>query len=74
MYRLNLEIDPKPRMQMTIRDFVRPGFFGWGKAGARIELRRVGLWYDLRVRVGNYTWSENVPSLPEEYRRFAPSQ
>ena len=74
--RLNLELDPpaldKMRAHATIAlsELVGPGFFGWGKDGARIELWRVGSWYHWKVKARGCEHSESAPQLPAEYRRF----
>jgi predicted Ser/Thr protein kinase len=69
--RLNLKLDPaEVRTGVTIDELVRPGFFGWGKYGVRIEIWRVGAWYHCKVSTreyGNYSFG---PQLPDEYRRF----
>ena len=68
---LNLELDPpKWQSSMLTSDTVRPGFFGWGKDGARIELWRVGTWYHWNVQTRGNGYSASDPQLPEEFRRF----
>ncbi len=70
--RLNLELGPPER-----RDGIRgagarePGFFGWGKEGAHLELWRVGTWYHWKVQTrGEQADSHSDPQLPLAYRRF----
>ena len=55
---------------MTKADLVRPGFFGWGNDGARIELWRVGSWYHWSIQTRGNSFSSSAPELPVEYRRF----
>jgi len=69
--RLNLKLDPlELRPGMTLADSVRPGFFGWGRDGASIELWRVGSWSHWKVQTRGNADSSRAPELPEEYRRF----
>lgn len=69
--RLNVLLDPLPvQAPMSLSEIVAPGFFGWGKEGARIEIWRVGTWYHWRVQTRGYEDSSRAPQLPEEYRRF----
>ena len=69
--RLNLKLDPPElRVGVTMSDLVRPGFFGWSKEGASIELWRVGAWYYWKVQTRQHEYSARAPQLPEEYRRF----
>ena len=74
--RLNLELDPpafskmRARTAVALSELVGPGFFGWGKDGARIELWRVGSWYHWKVKARGCEHSESAPQLPAEYRRF----
>jgi hypothetical protein len=69
--RLNLKLDPlELRHGMTLSDSVRPGFFGWGRDGARIELWRVGSWSHWKVQTRGNVDASRAPQLPEEYRRF----
>jgi tRNA A-37 threonylcarbamoyl transferase component Bud32 len=73
MARLNLDLGPRQlRYQepIPLADLVAPGFFGWGKDGARIELWRVGSWYHWKVQARGYEYSTSAPQLPVEYRRF----
>ncbi|MGI8978501.1 MAG: hypothetical protein ACR2FY_04695 [Pirellulaceae bacterium] len=69
--RLNLKLDaPELQPGMSVSDLVRPGFFGYGKDGARIELWRVGAWSHWKVKSRGNESSGRAPELPEEYRRF----
>ncbi len=69
--RSNLKLDPpEERPPIAVSDLVRPGFYGWGKNGATIEIWRVGTWYHWKVRTRNFDHSSSGPNLPEEYRRF----
>jgi predicted Ser/Thr protein kinase len=69
--RLNLELDvPEARPGVTTADLVRPGFFRWGKEGARIELWRVGTWYHWNVQTRRGQYSASDPKLPVEFRSF----
>lgn len=67
----NLRLDPpEERPPIAVSDLVRPGFFGWGKHGATIEIWRVGSWYHWKVATRGFDHSSSGPQLPEEYRRF----
>jgi hypothetical protein len=69
--RLNLKLDIlELRPGMTLADTVRPGFFGWGRDGASIELWRVGSWSHWKVQTRGNVDASRAPQLPEEYRRF----
>jgi hypothetical protein len=82
--RLNLRLDPPdperfigstpflhPRdAGMPASDLGRPGFFGWGKRGVRIELWRVGSWYHWKFETPSVKTSSRAAQLPEVYRRF----
>jgi tRNA A-37 threonylcarbamoyl transferase component Bud32 len=68
--RLNLHLHPRTEPPVSLRDLVAPGFFGYGKSGARIELWRVGTWYHWKVQARGNTDSSSAPQLPIEYRRF----
>jgi hypothetical protein len=69
--RLNLRLDsPEKRPPIYVSELVRPGFFGWGKNGADIEIWRVGTWHHWKVRTRGFEESSSGPDLPEEYRRF----
>jgi hypothetical protein len=69
--RRNLSLDPpEERPPIAVSDLVRPGFFGWGKNGAAIEIWRVGSWYHWKVATRGFDHSSSGPQLPEEYRRF----
>lgn len=69
--RRNLRLDPpEVRPPIAVSDLVRPGFFGWGKSGANIEIWRVGSWYHWKVVTRGFDHSSSGPQLPEEYRRF----
>jgi hypothetical protein len=69
--RRNLRLDPpEERPPIAVSDLVRPGFFGWGKNGAAIEIWRVGSWYHWKVATRGFDHSSSGPQLPEEYRRF----
>ena len=70
--RLNLKLNPAEvvQMGMTVRDAVAPGFFGWGKEGARLELWKVGTWSHWKVSARGNTDIGSAPQLPDEYRRF----
>jgi hypothetical protein len=71
LFRLNLErYPPQSVVGATLPDLVRPGFFGWGQQGARIEIWREGTWFRWNVSSANYADSSNAPELPEPYRRF----
>ena len=71
--RWNLQLDA-PKLQgkrpIANADLAGPGFFGWGKDGARIDLWRVGSWYHWRVHSRGIEDSGSAPQLPENYRRF----
>jgi serine/threonine protein kinase len=69
--RLNLHLDPADLLGgVTMAELVRPGFFGWGKAGARIELWRVGSWYHWNVQTRGHQFASSARELPVDYRRF----
>jgi hypothetical protein len=69
--RLNLKLDPPELVPGTSSsDLVRPGFFGWGKDGASIEIWRVGAWYHWKTQTRGFQDSSRAPQLPEGYRRF----
>ncbi|MCE9525728.1 MAG: hypothetical protein K8R36_06705 [Planctomycetales bacterium] len=70
--RLNLKLNPAEVLQagMTLRDAVCPGFFGWAKEGAQIELWKVGTWSHWKVSARNNLYTGSAPQLPEEYQRF----
>jgi hypothetical protein len=69
--RLNLKLDPPDAAPgVSLSDLVRPGFFGWGKNGATIEIWRVGAWYHWETQTRGYQDSSRAPQLPEGYRRF----
>jgi hypothetical protein len=69
--RLSLRLDPPElRPGVTLRDLVRPGFFGWGKAGARIELQPAGQWYRWKVLTRGHVFSDTSRQLPVELQRF----
>jgi hypothetical protein len=70
--RRHLQLDSPQREHRLSGDRVRPGFFGWWKTGARIELWRVGTWYhwNVKVRTRGYEYSASDPQLPAEFRRF----
>ncbi len=71
IFRLNLELSPpQPMAGMLLRDLVRPGFFGWGQQGARIEIWKEGAWFRWKTGTSHYENTETGPELPEEYRRF----
>jgi hypothetical protein len=71
LFRLNLELYPQQAvMGATLRDLVRPGLFGWGQQGARIEIWREGTWFRWNVSSANNADSSNAPELPEPYCRF----
>jgi tRNA A-37 threonylcarbamoyl transferase component Bud32 len=70
--RLNLELYTLTRhvVGATHSDLVRPGLFGWGQQGARIEIWREGTWFRWNVSSGNDADSSRAPELPEPYCRF----
>jgi hypothetical protein len=68
--RLNLNLDPRTEAPVTLHELVAPGFFGYGKSGARIEMWRVGTWYHWKVQARGNTDSSSAPQLPIAYRRF----
>jgi hypothetical protein len=69
--RLNLKLDqPVTVPGVTVSDLIGPGFFGWGKDGARLEIWRVGAWYHWKVSARGYLDSSRAPQLPATYRRF----
>lgn len=69
--RLNLKLDPpEVRPPIALSELVRPGFFGWGKYGANLELWQVGTWHHWKVQTRGYDDSSRAPQLPEDYRRF----
>jgi hypothetical protein len=69
--RLNLKLDPpEPENGTGMDELVRPGFFGWGKAGANIWLWREGEWYRWKIQTRGYEYISRAPQLPEEYRRL----
>jgi tRNA A-37 threonylcarbamoyl transferase component Bud32 len=71
LFRLNLELYPRQSaVGVTLPDLVRPGLFGWGRQGARIEIWREGTWFRWNVSSANYADFSNAPELPEPYRRF----
>jgi hypothetical protein len=72
IFRLNLELYSltRPVVGATHSDLVRPGLFGWGERGARIEIWREGTWFRWNVHSGNDADSSRAPELPEPYRRF----
>jgi hypothetical protein len=72
IFRLNLELYTltQPVVGVTHSDLVRPGLFGWGQQGARIEIWREGAWFRWIVSSGNYADSSRAPELPEPYSRF----
>jgi hypothetical protein len=72
IFRLNLELYTHVRAVVgdTLSDLVRPGLFGWGQKGARIEIWREGTWFRWNVSSGNDADSSRAPELPEPYYRF----
>jgi predicted Ser/Thr protein kinase len=68
--RLNLNLHPRTEAPVAVRELVSPGFFGYGKTGARIELWRVGMWHHWKVQARGQSDSSSAPQLPIEYRRF----
>jgi serine/threonine protein kinase len=74
--RLNLQLDPPPvGTGRSVEDLVEPGFFGWGKEGATIEIWQVGTWYRWKVRSSGleYNTDENNlggRELPGWLRRY----
>jgi len=40
------------REQDSIWEAVKPGLLGWGRAGCRVSIRKVGMWYDWFVSKG----------------------
>jgi tRNA A-37 threonylcarbamoyl transferase component Bud32 len=74
--RLNLRLDPlESRAGVPLADLVEPGFFGWGKSGAKIEIWRVGTWYHWKVETNGHEYDTKeypgeAPQLPEWLRRF----
>jgi hypothetical protein len=70
IFRLNLELYTQPFVGATHPDLVRPGLFGWGQQGARIEIWREGRWFRWNVSSAKCEDSSRAPELPEPYRRF----
>jgi hypothetical protein len=71
IFRLNLELYPQQSVVgATLSDLVRPGLFGWGKQGARVEIWREGTWFRWNVSSENHADSSRAPELPEPFRRF----
>jgi hypothetical protein len=71
--RLNLKLEPRKlpsSVPLPNSELAGPGFFGWGKDGARIEVWRVGSWYRWRVRSRGSEDSSTAPQLPAGLRRF----
>ncbi len=69
--RLNLKLEPRQfpwATQITTFEAAGPGFFRWGKDGARIELWRVGSWFHWNVQSRGTTDSGSAPQLPAAYR------
>jgi serine/threonine protein kinase len=70
---LRIHAPEKWLVGMSQIDVIKPGVFGWGKIGARIEIWRVGTWYHWKVRTETsreFEDSGSDPQLPWEYRRF----
>lgn len=70
--RLNLHLHPRPvQPPMALNEIVAPGFFGWGKEGAKIEIWRVGTWFHWQVSTRGYADAEQRQAqLPDELHRF----
>jgi len=71
--RSSLKLDPSVVESMNPilpSEMVKPGPFGWGNQGARIEIWRFGTWYQWKVEARGYAYGGTGPQLPEEYRRF----
>jgi hypothetical protein len=69
--RNNLKLGPVELVPgVSLNDLVRPGLFGWGNAGARIEIWRVGAWYHWKVQTRGYEYSSQGAQLPAEYQRL----
>lgn len=70
--RLNMPLHPKPiQAPMAVSEIVAPGFFGWGKDGARIEIWKVGTWFHWRINTRGYAdSSESAAGLPPQLQRF----
>jgi hypothetical protein len=71
--RFNLRLDAMPvRAPMSLDEIVSPGFFGWGKEGARLEFWRLGTWHHWKVQTRGYEYESRGPELPTDYARFLP--
>jgi hypothetical protein len=74
--RRNLQLKPPPvGPGRSLEDLVKPGFLGWGKEGATIEIWQVGTWYRWKVRTRGLefdTEESNLggPELPWWLRRY----
>jgi cytochrome c-type biogenesis protein CcmH/NrfG/predicted Ser/Thr protein kinase len=70
-FRLNLQVVPREvHAGKSLEEIVRPGLFGWGTEGARVEVWREGTWFRWKVRIGRYEHTATAPQLPSEYARF----
>jgi serine/threonine protein kinase len=71
IFRLNLQLYPQQSVVgATLGDLVRPGLFGWGQQGARVEIWREGTWFRWNVSSENHADTSRAPELPEAFRRF----
>lgn len=70
--RLNMPLHPKPiQAPIAVSEIVAPGFFGWGKDGARVEVWKVGSWFHWRIDTRGYVDSaQNAEGLPPQLQRF----
>jgi serine/threonine protein kinase len=71
--RLNLKLEPRKftsAMPIPTSELAGPGFFGWGKDGAKIELWRVGSWFQWHVESRGTSDSGRARELPAYYRHF----
>jgi hypothetical protein len=53
-------------------DLTPPGFFGWSRDGATIEIWREGTWYRWRIQTRGFDDQSQAPDLPPELQRFRP--
>ncbi len=69
--RLNLKLGP-PELAagMTIQEMVAPGLFGWGDAGATIEIWSVGTWKHWTIRARGEEFTSSASELPPYLARF----
>lgn len=69
--RYNLRLHPpEPYVGISMVELTLPGFFGWGRDGALLEIWRVGAWFHWRIQARGYDTSESAPELPAPLKRF----